>query len=87
MPMKNAVLNSLAALFLAVALEGNWHADSTCVAKGTACRDEKVVYHFAKIPGKDGYFSVTADKIVNGNAIAMGTLEFRHDPDKNTLVC
>ena len=67
-------------------LVGDWRGDSTCVSTGTACRDEKVVYHLAKIPGKPGYFAVTGDKIVNGATITMGTLEFRYDPDKQTLV-
>ena len=68
-------------------LLGDWRGDSTCVATGTACRDEEVVYHIAKIPGKPGYVSVNGDKIVNGAAINMGTLEFSYDPDKQTLAC
>jgi hypothetical protein len=68
-------------------LLGDWRGDSTCVATGTACRDEKVVYHIAKIPGKPGYVSVSADKLVNGATITMGTLEFRYDPDKQSLAC
>jgi hypothetical protein len=67
-------------------LWGDWRGDSTCVATGTACRDEKVIYHIAKIPGKSGYVAITGDKIVNGATITMGTLEFRYDPDKQTLV-
>jgi hypothetical protein len=62
---------------------GEWHGDSTCVAKNTACRDETVVYRIAA--GKSGYASVSADKIVNGEAVNMGTLEFRHDHD--SLIC
>jgi hypothetical protein len=68
-------------------LFGNWRGDSLCVATGTACRDEKVVYHIAKIPSKAGYVLVSADKIVNGAAINMGTLEFRYDPNKQALAC
>jgi len=68
-------------------LLGDWRGDSTCVATGTACRDEKVVYHIAKIPSKAGYVLVSADKIVNGAAINMGTLEFRYDPNKQALAC
>ncbi len=62
---------------------GEWHGDSTCVAKNTACRDETVVYRIAA--GKPGYASVSADKIVNGEAVNMGTREFRHDHD--SLIC
>jgi hypothetical protein len=64
---------------------GEWHGDSTCVAKNTACHDETVVYRIAEIPGKSGYASVSADKIVNGNAVNMGTLEFRND--HGMLIC
>jgi hypothetical protein len=99
--MSAIIRNFLAALILATMwasalisgtqdepkLLGDWRGDSTCVATGTACRDEKVVYHIAKIPSKPGYVSVSADKIVNGAAINMGTLEFSYDPDKQTLVC
>jgi hypothetical protein len=67
-------------------LLGDWRGDSTCIATGTACREERVVYHISKIPGKPGYVSVSADKIVNGATVSMGTLEFRYDSDKQTLV-
>jgi hypothetical protein len=66
---------------------GEWHGDSACVARGTACRDEIVVYRVAKLPEKSGYVSVTADKIVSGNAVNMGALEFRYDRDRHMLVC
>jgi hypothetical protein len=68
-------------------LVGEWRGDSTCVAKNTACRDETVIYRIAKIPEKSGYLSVSADKIVNGNAVNMGTLEFRYDQDRDLLIC
>jgi hypothetical protein len=47
-------------------LEGNWRGDSLCVADRTACRDEKVVYRIAKIPGKPDRLAITGDKIVTG---------------------
>ena len=66
---------------------GQWHGDSSCVAQSTACRDETVVYKITKLPEKSGYVSVTADKIVSGNAVNMGTLQFRYDRDQHILVC
>ena len=57
-----------------------------CVSKDTACHDEKVVYHIAELPDKPGLFSVGADKIVDGKAINIGTLEFRYDEDVHVLV-
>jgi hypothetical protein len=61
---------------------GEWRGESTCVAKDTACHDETVVYRITK---KSGHASVSADKIVNGSAVNMGTLEFRTDHD--SLIC
>ena len=68
-------------------LVGTWRGDSTCVARNTACHDETVVYHLANLPDKPGYVSVSADKIVNGQAINMGTLEFHYDQADHTLIC
>jgi len=39
------------------------------------------------IPGKPNGLSITADKIVDGKAINMGTLEFRYEPDQDVLIC
>jgi len=66
---------------------GKWRGDSSCVARNTACHDETVIYRLANLPNKPGYVLVSADKIVNGNAINMGTLEFRHDQTQQMLVC
>jgi hypothetical protein len=66
---------------------GKWRGDSSCVARNTACHDETVVYRLSRLLNKPGYVSVRADKIVNGNAINMGTLEFRHHPTQQMLVC
>ena len=66
---------------------GNWQGGSSCVAKNTACRDEAVVYHIAKLSERPGYVSVSADKMVAGKAINMGVLEFRYNPDEHTLTC
>lgn len=67
--------------------EGRWRGNSSCVAKDTGCRDETVVYHIARLLDKSGYVSVTADKLVNGRPVNMGTLEFRYDHDQRALVC
>ena len=68
-------------------LLGKWHGSSSCVAKNTSCHDETVVYKLANLLGKPGYISVNADKIVNGNAINMGTLDFRYHQAEQLLVC
>jgi hypothetical protein len=66
---------------------GKWRGDSSCVARNTACHDETVVYRLSDLPNKPGYVLVSADKIVNGNAINMGTLEFRYHQTQQMLVC
>jgi hypothetical protein len=68
-------------------IAGTWRGESTCVAKPTACQDETVVYRSASLPGRPGYFSANADKIVDGKAVNMGALEFRHNEDEHQLTC
>jgi uncharacterized protein (DUF2147 family) len=66
-------------------LIGNWSGDSVCQVKGSSCRDEKVVYHIVK--GSDAaHVTVSADKIVNGKAINMGTGDYTYDRENGTLV-
>jgi hypothetical protein len=66
---------------------GKWRGDSSCVARNTACHDETVVYRIASLPDKPNHVSVNADKIVNGNAINIGTLEFRYEQPTRTVEC
>lgn len=68
----------------AVSLEGDWHGESLCQQKNTACRDEKVVYRISA-PGPDGTVTVDADKIVEGRAVSMGKVRFHYDKQKETL--
>lgn len=68
-------------------IAGTWRGESACVAIGTACTPETVVYRFASLPAKPGYFSGSADKIMNGHPINMGTLEFRYDDRQHELTC
>jgi hypothetical protein len=68
-------------------LVGNWSGESKCTGARSACHDETVVYHIAKLSGKPGWMSVSADKIVNGEPVNMGTLEFQYDAANHTLTC
>jgi hypothetical protein len=70
-----------------VAIAGIWRGQSSCEQKDSACREETVVYRFSPIQDKPGSFSVGADKIVDGKAVNMGTLEFRYVEDQHALVC
>jgi len=70
-----------------VKLEGNWRGESKCVDARSACHDESVVWHITPLPEKPGPVSVSADKIVNGQPVAMGTLQFQYDRTNHTLAC
>lgn len=65
---------------------GTWRGTSMCVAKNSACHDEVVVYRVQKLPAKD-HVTVSADKIVNGKAINMGSLEFHYDQQLQSWLC
>jgi hypothetical protein len=69
------------------AIAGIWRGQSLCTQKDSACREEAVVYQFSPLPGKPSSFSVSADKIVDGKAVNMGTLEFQYVVDEQVLVC
>ena len=82
-----------AALTLAIALDspaaptrrdeilGTWTGTSTCVdrTRHPACKDEVVVYEFREKPGAPDSVSLQADKIVDGQRVTMGELDFAWD--------
>ena len=57
---------------------GNWSGESKCQVKDSPCRDEKVVYRLSpsEQPCK---ITVSADKIVDGRPVKMGSIEFDYD--------
>jgi hypothetical protein len=65
---------------------GDWQGESLVQVKNSAAKDEKVVWHVVRANEPDKV-NVTADKIVNGRAITMGTLPFKYDKNKKTIVC
>src|SRR4030081_215465 len=77
-------LIDLAALVLSL-VAGTWRGTSQCGVGLPACRDEIVVLRIVPSPQIAGGYSVTADKIVEGRVITMGTLEFRYDEGTSTL--
>ena len=68
-------------------LAGNWSGESVCVntEKFPACNDEHVVYHVVVASGKTDTVTISADKIVNGKPVAMGTFDFVYDARRQTL--
>ena len=68
-----------------VSLAGTWRGNSICTVRNSRCHDEQNVYRISEVPGKPGWFSVTASKIVNGEEIVMGTGEWEYDSEKHML--
>ena len=59
-------------------LVGTWRGESLCTVKPSSCNDERVVYHIAR-GAAAGTVTIQADKIVDGKALDMGTLDCTWD--------
>jgi hypothetical protein len=68
-------------------LVGDWRGDSICVVRPSACNDEKALYHFKQLGSQPNRFSLQADKVVNGQAEEMGTMECSYAPEKHAVTC
>src|SRR5262249_28249497 len=68
-------------------LAGDWRGESICQIRDSACHDEDSLYHFTKVSGKPGVYSLKADKIVNGQPETMGTLDCSYDAKAQALEC
>jgi len=64
---------------------GTWTGQSICVGNHPACKNEEVVYRFVAVPGKVDAVILYADKILNGERVPMGKLDFNYDATKGTL--
>jgi hypothetical protein len=71
----------------AASVLGTWKGDSICVGNRPACKNEIVVYRFAAVPGKVGVVLNFADKIIDGQRVPMGKLEFQYNEAKGELSC
>jgi hypothetical protein len=65
----------------------NWSGDSICTQADSGCHNEKVIWRVAKLADKPGWYAIRGDKIENGKAVSMGTLEFQWDADTHTIAC
>src|ERR1041385_5662184 len=68
-------------------LVGDWSGESICANKEKfpACNDEHVVYHVVLASGKTDTITISADKIVNGKPVPMGTFDFLYDARRQAL--
>jgi hypothetical protein len=66
---------------------GTWRGQSTCQVKASACRDEDSVYRAAAVPKSETRITLSANKIVNGQEVNMGTSECSYSPATHALDC
>ena len=66
---------------------GKWEGESLCTVKPSACHDETVVYEFSAAGDSKDHVVVNADKIVDGKALNMGTLDCKYADDRHTITC
>jgi hypothetical protein len=57
---------------------GVWKGTSLCQVKNSPCHDEEVVYYIAK--AASDRMDMRASKIVNGQEVEMGNIQFQFDP-------
>src|SRR5262249_25308669 len=69
---------------------GTWRGSSLCMdgERAPACKDEEVLYKFTRPEGgAEGKAHQEAFKIVDGNVVPMGELDFTYDPDARAWTC
>jgi hypothetical protein len=71
----------------AASVLGTWKGESICVGNRSACKNEIVVYRFEAVLAKSGVVLLFADKIIDGQRVPMGKLEFQYDEAKGELSC
>jgi hypothetical protein len=64
---------------------GTWKGESSCTGNRPACKNEVVVYRFEAIPGKSDVVLQFADKIIEGQRVPMGKLEFQYNEKTGEL--
>lgn len=72
---------------VAASVLGTWKGESICVGNRPACKNEIVVYRFESVPGKSSVVLLFADKIIDGQRVPMGKLEFQYNEAKGELSC
>jgi len=65
---------------------GIWKGESTCLVRPSGCNDEESVYRFSKAP-QENQVTLSANKIVNGKEINMGTGRCEYNAAKNAIDC
>ena len=64
---------------------GIWRGESRCVVKPSACNDENALYRIAA--NARDRVTVSADKIVNGQKVRMGSSECSYTVNTHVIDC
>lgn len=64
---------------------GVWTGSSICQQRQSACRDESVIYTITAGDKNSRVVRVSADKVVDGKRINMGSGDYDFDPASHTL--
>jgi hypothetical protein len=64
---------------------GVWKGSSLCQVKNSPCHDENVVYYISKT-NKDNTIEIRANKIVSGEEVEMGKIQFQYDAKTKQLI-
>ena len=63
---------------------GVWKGSSICQIKNSPCHDENVVFYISKA-NKNNVVEVNGNKIVNGEEVEMGKIQFQYDPETKQI--
>jgi hypothetical protein len=65
---------------------GTWKGESTCLVRPSGCNDEDSVYRFSKAL-QENQVTLSANKVVNGKEINMGTGLCEYGAAKSVVDC
>lgn len=66
---------------------GTWRGESKCMVTPSACRDEHSVYRIAAVAQSPTKVTLTANKLVDGREVSMGTSECSFSRETHALTC
>lgn len=66
-------------------ITGIWRGTSICQVKDSPCHDETVVYLI--VSSGERTYTIKMNKVVDGEELEMGELEFTYEESTGTLTC
>jgi outer membrane biogenesis lipoprotein LolB len=66
-------------------IAGVWRGNSVCAVENSPCQNEVNVYRISEPAGRPGWYSIAGGKIVDGKEVAMGTSDWKYEPETHAL--